>query len=186
MNQPGSCPRKGGMHIGIGPLFAIALLAATLVGGLVLVPLGLPGLWIMLGAALVYWVVVPTGGVGLVTFLIAAALVIVAEVLEFTIAGRYTKQYGGSRRASWGAIIGGIAGALVGVPVPVIGSLIGAFVGAFVGAYLGERTVHRDARNDPTKVAKGALIGRAVAAAAKSGLGLLVAVVIMGAALWGR
>ncbi len=174
------------MQIGLGPFFTIALLAAAVVGGLVLVPLGLPGLWIMLGAALVYWIVVPSGGIGLVTLLIAAALVIAAEVLEFAIAGRYTKQYGGSRRASWGAIIGGIVGALVGVPVPVIGSLIGAFVGAFVGAYLGERSVHRDARNDPTKVAKGALIGRAVAAAAKSGIGLLVAVVLMGAALWRR
>jgi len=174
------------MELSIGPILALGLLAAALLGGLILVPLGLPGLWIMLGAALVYWIVVPAGGVGLVTLLIAAVLVIAAEVLEFTIAGRYTKQYGGSRRASWGAILGGIAGALVGVPVPVIGSLIGAFVGAFVGAYVGERTVHRDARNDPTTVAKGALIGRAVAAAAKSGLGLLVAVVILGAAIWGR
>jgi len=174
------------MELSIGPILALGLLAAALLGGLILVPLGLPGLWIMLGAALVYWIVVPAGGVGLVTLRIAAVVVIAAEVLEFTIAGRYTKQYGGSRRASWGAILGGIAGALVGVPVPVIGSLIGAFVGAFVGAYVGERTVHRDARNDPTTVAKGALIGRAVAAAAKSGLGLLVAVVILGAAIWGR
>ena len=170
----------------LAPFLAIALLAAALFGALLLVPLGLPGLWVMLGAALVYWIIVPAGGVGVATLLVAVALVIAAEVLEFTIAGRYTKQYGGSRRASWGAILGGITGALVGVPIPVIGSLIGAFVGAFVGAYVGERSVHRDARSNPTTVAKGALIGRAVAAAAKSALGLLVAVVIMGAAIWGR
>lgn len=169
----------------ISTAFALVLLFAALLGGLLLVPLGLPGLWVMLGAAIVYWIAVPTGGVGLVTVVIASALVIVAEVLEFTIAGRYTKKYGGSRRASWGAILGGIVGALVGVPVPVVGSLIGAFVGSFVGAFVGEYTVHRDLRADPTRAATGALVGRAVAAAAKSGLGILVAVVVFGAAALG-
>ncbi len=173
------------MAITVAPMLALVLLVATLLGGLLLVPLGLPGLWVMLGAALVYWIVVPAGGVGLVTLLIVSVLVILAEVLEFTIAGRYTKRYGGSRRASWGAIIGGILGAIVGVPVPVVGSLVGAFVGSFVGAFVGELTVHRDARNDPARVARGALVGRAVAAAAKSGIGMLVAVVVLGAAVVG-
>jgi uncharacterized protein YqgC (DUF456 family) len=160
-------------------------LAVVLIGGLLLVPLGLPGLWIMLGAALLYSVLVPMSGVGAVTLVIAALLVIVAEVLEYTIAGRYTRQYGGSRRASWGAILGGLIGAVVGVPVPVVGSLAGAFVGAFAGAFVGELTVHRDLRSDPTTVAKGAVVGRAVAAAAKSGLGLLLAVVVFTAAAIG-
>lgn len=164
---------------------ALVLLAVVLLGGLLLVPLGLPGLWVMLGAALVYWIAVPAGGIGLVTFGIAALLVVVAEVLEYTIAGRYTRQYGGSPRASWGAILGGLIGAVVGVPVPVIGSLVGAFAGAFVGAFLGELTVHRDTRANPTTVATGALVGRAVAAAAKSGLGLLVAVLVFASAVFG-
>lgn len=164
---------------------ALVLLAITLLGGLLLVPLGLPGLWVILGAGLVYWIVLPTGGIGLVTFGIAALLVVVAEVLEYTIAGRYTRQYGGSSRASWGAIIGGLIGAIVGVPVPVVGSLVGAFAGAFAGAFLGELTVHRDSRANPTRVATGALVGRAVAAAAKSGLGLMVAVLLFASAVVG-
>lgn len=167
-------------------LVALLLLAAALVGGLLLVPLGLPGLWVILGATLVYWIVVPAGGIGLWTVVFAVLLIGLAEVLEFTIAGKYTKRYGGSRRASWGAILGGILGALVGVPVPVIGSLIGAFVGSFAGAFVGEYSVHRDQRADPTRAAKGAVIGRAIAAAAKSGLGLIVAVLVFGSAVWGR
>ena len=173
------------MEIALVPVLALLLLIVALLGGLVLVPLGLPGLWVMLGAALVYWVAVPAGGVGLITILVASALVILAEVLEFTIAGRYAKKYGGSRRAAWGAILGGIVGAIIGVPLPVVGSLIGAFIGSFVGAFLGEFSVHRDVRSDPTRAATGALIGRAVAAAAKSGLGMLVAVVVLGAAMLG-
>ena len=108
-----------------------------------------------------------------------------AEVLEYTISGRYTRKYGGSSRASWGAILGGLVGAVVGVPIPVVGSLFGAFVGAFAGAFIGELTVARGERGDPTRVATGALVGRAIAAAVKSALGLLVAVLLIGAAIAG-
>lgn len=173
------------MDFTIAPAIATVVLGIVLMGALLLVPIGLPGLWVMLGAALLYWIVVPTGGVGLVTVLIASGVVIVAEVLEFTITGNYAKRYGGSKRASWGAIIGGIVGAVVGVPIPVIGSLIGAFVGSFAGAFIGELTVDRSTRSNPQRVATGALIGRAVASALKSALGLVVVVVVMGAAIWG-
>lgn len=173
------------MDLSLMPMLALALLFVGLLGGLVLVPLGLPGLWVMLGVAVLYSVLLPAGGIGWITLAVAGVLILLAEFLEFTIAGKYTKQYGGSKRASWGAIVGGLVGALVGVPIPVIGSLIGAFVGSFAGAYVGELTVHRDSRNNPTTVAKGALVGRAVAAAVKSAIGLVVAVVVFGAALAG-
>ncbi len=162
---------------------AVLLLAAGLLGGLLLVPLGFPGLWVMLGAALLYWVLLPGGGIGLWTLVGAALIVVTAEVLEYTISGRYTRKYGGSRRAGWGAIVGGLVGAVVGVPVPVVGSLVGAFVGAFAGAFVAEWSVHRDRRANPTRVATGALIGRAVAAAVKCGLGVVVATWILIAAL---
>ncbi len=165
---------------------ALVCLALALVGGLLVVPLGLPGLWVMLGAALLYSVVLPAGGIGAWTLLGAVALVMLAEVLEFTISGKYTRRYGGSRRASWGAIVGGLVGAVVGVPIPVIGSVLAAFAGAFVGAYIGERTMHRDVRGDPTRVATGAVVGRAVAAAVKSGLGVVVAIWLFVAAVVGR
>lgn len=173
------------MNLSVTPFIALSLLAASLLGSLILVPLGLPGLWIMLGAAVLYSVLLPAGGIGWITLLVAGVLIVIAEILEYTIAGKYTKQYGGSSRASWGAILGGLAGAIMGVPIPVVGSLVGAMLGAFVGAFLGEMTVHRDKRSDPTRVATGALVGRAVAAAVKSGIGLLVAVIVFGAAIAG-
>ena len=173
------------MEITGAPFLSLIILAVALLGGLLMVPSGLPGLWVMLAAAIIYWIVIPAGGIGMVTVLTAATIVIVAEVLEYTIAGRYTRKYGGSSRASWGAIMGGLVGAVVGVPIPIIGSLAGAFVGAFAGAFVGEMTVPRDQRGDPARVATGALVGRAIAAAVKSGLGLVVAVLVMGAALTG-
>jgi uncharacterized protein len=165
---------------------AIALLGVVLLASLLMVPLGLPGLWVMLGAALLYNVLLPAGGIGWVTLGGCGALVIVAEVLEFTLGARYTKKYGGSRRAGWGSIIGGIAGAIVGVPVPVIGSVIGASVGAFAGALVGEFTVPRESRGDLAKVATGAVVGRAVAAALKTAIGVVVLVWILAVVIFNR
>lgn len=169
----------------VSPQLAIPLLGMVLFGSLLLIPIGLPGLWLMLGAALLYWIALPAGGIGLWTLVGASVLVIIAELLEFTIAGSYTRKYGGSRRASWGAILGGIAGAVFGVPVPFIGSIIGAMLGAFAGAFLGELTVKREDRGDPTRVAMGAMFGRAVAAAVKCGIGIVVGVWIFSAAVVG-
>ncbi len=163
----------------------LLLLGVALAGGLVLIPVGLPGLWVMLGAALLHWVLVPMGGIGLWTMAAAGALVVVAEVLEFTISARYTRKYGGSRRASWGAVVGGLVGAVVGIPVPVVGSLVGALAGAFLGALVAELTVTRGERGAPVRVATGALVGRVVAAAAKVGIGVVVAVLVMAAAAVG-
>lgn len=162
------------------------LLSLTLLAGLLLVPLGLPGLWVMLGATFVYWLAIPGGAIGGLTVTIVGLLVVVAEVLEFTIAGGYAKKYGGSSRASWGAVVGGLLGAFIGVPIPVVGPLLGAFAGAFGGALLGELTVSRSTRGEPMKVATGALIGRAVAAAVKTGFAVLILVWVSSALLVSR
>jgi uncharacterized protein len=159
----------------------LLLLVAVLFLSFVMIPFGLPGLWIMVGAALAYQLLVP-GSVGTTTVVGTAVLALVAEVLEFTLAGRYARKYGGSRRAGWGAIIGSIAGAIIGVPIPVIGSIIGGFVGAFVGAFIAERSRGTEL-GGASRVATGALIGRVVAAAMKTGIGVAIAVWILFAAL---
>jgi uncharacterized protein len=159
----------------------LLLLAAVLLLSFVMIPFGLPGLWIMVGAALAYQLLVP-GTIGMVTLVGSALLALVAEILEFTLAGRYARKYGGSRRASWGAIIGSIVGAIIGVPIPILGSLVGGFVGAFVGAFLAERSRGTELGGS-SRVATGALIGRVVAAAMKTGLGVAIAVWVFAAAV---
>lgn len=146
------------------------LLLAALVVGLLLIPFGLPGLWVMVGAVLLHSWLVP-GQIGMITVIGVTVLAIVAEILEFLAAGRYARKYGGSRRAAWGAILGGIAGAIIGVPIPVIGSVIGAFAGSFAGALAAEMTLG-SRMGDATRVATGALIGRAVATALKVAIGV--------------
>jgi len=162
---------------------AVAILAVVCLGALFLVVLGLPGLWLMLCAALLYNWLQPAAAIGWLAIGIAAALAVVAEVLEFTLAARYTTRYGGSRRAGWGAILGGIVGAMIGLPIPVVGSVIGAFAGSFAGALLFEITRPGASRDSAARVAWGALLGRVVATAAKTGLGCAMAVLLIVAAL---
>jgi hypothetical protein len=151
----------------------ILLLLACL-AALLLVPLGLPGLWVMVGIGFVYNWLVGTEAIGWLTLAGAATLALLGEVIETLLGARFTRRYGGSRRAAWGAVIGGIVGAIVGVPVPVVGSMVGAFAGAFVGALVAEYTVGR-AAGAATRVATGALLGRAAAVAVKVGIGCAIA-----------
>jgi uncharacterized protein YqgC (DUF456 family) len=164
----------------------LALFALVLVGCVALIPLGLPGTWLMLVAAIGANLLPGPRLVGASTLIAVALVALVGEVLEYTVSARYTTRYGGSRRAGWGAIAGGFVGAVIGVPVPIVGSVVGAFVGAFAGAYLAERSREtaegRVAHGPAARVATGALVGRAVAAALKTGCGILIAVWLLLAA----
>src|SRR5258708_1783078 len=100
---------------------ATLVLGIALVCALLLIPLGLPGMWSMVAAAIAYALLVPHAGIGILTIGAVAALALLAELLELGLVARVTRRYGGSRRAAWGAIIGGFAGVIVGVPVPIIG-----------------------------------------------------------------
>jgi uncharacterized protein YqgC (DUF456 family) len=161
---------------------ALLLLIVACVAGLVLVPLGLPGLWLMLAAGAVHAWLAPPPALGWGVVAIGVVVAMIAEVLEFTLAARATQRWGGSRRAAWGSILGGFAGAVVGVPVPIVGPVLGALAGAFAGALVGEWLWERDHRA-ATRAATGALIGRALGMAAKSMAGCLVAALLVGGAL---
>ena len=162
---------------------SVLILVVALVGAMLLIPLGLPGTWVMVGAALVYHIAV-RGSIGIATVVGTAVLALIGELLEFSLAARFTRRYGGSRRAGWGAILGGLAGAFIGVPMPVVGPVIGALLGSFFGALAAELTVRGDHRA-ATRVATGALFGRATAAAMKIALGMVMAVWIILAAVTG-
>ncbi|HEY6088503.1 MAG TPA: DUF456 domain-containing protein [Gemmatimonadaceae bacterium] len=154
---------------------ALLILGCVIILSWILIVLGLPGLWIMIATAVTYNLIVPGEPIGWFTLVGVAVLAFVAELLEFTMTGKYARKYGGSRRAGWGAIIGGIVGAMIGFPVPIIGPVIGAFVGSFAGALIAELGAGSSA-TDATRVAKGALIGRAVSTALKMGIGFTIGI----------
>jgi uncharacterized protein len=153
---------------------AFGILTIVLILSLVLIALGLPGMWVMIASAVVYNITTHTNAIGWFTLISVGVLALIAEVIEFTLAGKYARKYGGSRRAGWGAMLGGIAGAFMGVPVPIVGPLIGAFIGSFVGALVGELSTG-STKTGAAKAATGALVGRVVATGMKMGVGCAIA-----------
>lgn len=160
----------------------ILILTAVLLLSLVLIVLGLPGLWIMIATAVTYTLIVPGRPIGWFTIGAICILGIIAELLDITLAGRFARKYGGSRRAGWGAIIGGMIGAFVGLPIPVVGSMVGALVGAFAGALVAELRGGAGT-NAATRVATGALLGRVAGTVIKIALGFGIAIWIFFAAM---
>jgi len=140
-------------------------IAAVLVmlGGLLAIPVGLPGLWLIVAVTLG---LVLAGELGWAPGLGVAVAAAVAEAAELLVVARLGRAYGGSRRAFWGAVVGGMLGLFVGVPVPIIGPVITAFFGTFLGAgavtLLETRSVGRSAR-----VGWGVVLARTAAVAMK-------------------
>ena len=163
------------------PTLLTLLMAACFLVGLALVPLGLPGLWVMVLAVIGYAALTDFQRIGAATILIVVALAAIGEVLEAWLGFGFARRYGGSKRAGWGALVGGIVGAIVGVPVPVIGSVIGAFIGSFAGAVVFEYS--KSDAGTAVRAGWGALLGRAAATAAKIAVGVVIAVVALFAAL---
>lgn len=143
---------------------ALALMALCLL----LVPLGIPGLWGMM------LVLLALAAMGEFPWLLWGALLAVAaaaELLEFLIVKRFGRRYGGSTRAFWGAVAGGLVGLFVGAPIPVVGSLLTGLVGTFAGAAVVTMAETRSAGR-ASKVGWGVLLARVVSVGVKVGAGV--------------
>ena len=158
-------------------LFGLVI-AALMALSIILIPLGLPGLWIMVAIVGVgAWL----GEVSALVLAATVALAAMAELAEWLVVQRLNVRYGGSPRAFWGAVIGGFAGVLIGAPVPVIGSVIAGFLGSFLGAAavtyheLGDAAAAR-------RVGWGVVAGRALSAGHKVGAGVVI--LVLGGGAW--
>src|SRR5256714_15527545 len=140
-------------------LLGTAIMAVAALVGLAIVPLGLPGLWIMVAGVLAYGWLTAFRTVGIATIAIVLAIAFLGEIIDNWLGFRFAKRYGGSTRSGWGALLGGLVGAVIGVPVAVIGSVIGAFLGSFIGAAVFEPSYSRHARV-PARPGWGAVTGR--------------------------
>jgi hypothetical protein len=152
----------------------LALAVVIMVVALLLIPLGIPGLWVMIG---VLTLAVAGGEVSPWILLLLIVVAVLAELAEWAIVARTSARWGGSRKAFWGAIAGGVAGILLGLPVPlpILGPLLAGLLGTFAGAAavtLWETRTMRSAG----RVGCGAVLGRAFAAAVKTAAGVVILV----------
>lgn len=151
----------------------IALGVVGLLAGLVIVPLGFPGIWVMIG---VLTIAAALDEVAPLTLLFLVAFGVLAEIAEWVIVKKTSARYGASNRAFWGAIVGGLIGIVVGLPIPVVGMLAAGILGTFVGAAVVALWETRRLRPSG-RAAWGAVVGRAFAAAFKTAAAVVVLVV---------
>ncbi len=172
----------------------VIVLMAVLLGCWLLNVFGLPGNWVMLVVAIVYWYFVPADWLtyGWVVLVILGVLAILGEVVEFLAGAMGATKAGGSKRgaalAVIGSMIGGIVGIFVGslVPIPIIGSLITALLfagfGALLGAVLGEQWKGRSL-DESVEIGKAAFWGRILGTLGKMLAGAVMLAVVCAAAV---
>lgn len=149
----------------------------TMLLGVVLVPLGLPGEFLIVIATGVFILAAGSGIISWGTFLALLVLGILAEIIEF-FAGLFGAKVKGSLWSGVGAIIGGIAGAFIGAPFGlIVGSLVGVFAGTFFGAYLVELYISKHSDQAMT-VAGAALVARLIGVAVKVTIALVMIIIV--------
>src|SRR3712207_1503794 len=93
-------------------VYYILTLLVMLVG-MFLNIIGLPGIWLMIGAVGVYaWLTRADNYVGTVSLIVLVGLGVLAEVVEFLAGSAGAKKAGGSKRSAMGAIVGAIIGGI--------------------------------------------------------------------------
>ena len=150
-----------------------------LIFGVMIVPLSLPGSFVLFLDALLYSIFVGfPGSKTWVVLLISGMLVALGEGIEFfttTVGPKKEAVPGGAIAAS---IIGGIIGAIIGIPIILIGSVLGLFVGTFLGAFLYSVATHKKTR-EAMRIATITLCSRMVAIFAKTMVALVMAVYLL-------
>lgn len=159
--------------------FLFVLLYIVLTAVLFSTTIGLPGNWILVGAALVVALI---DGFTTMTWgylLLCVGLAVVGEVIEAVLGAVIVARRGGSRWGVIGGIVGGFAGVIVGAPIVApLGSVIFGFVGAFAGAVIGE--LSRNRQVEPAlRIGVWSLMGKGAAVTAKLAVGCAILAIII-------
>lgn len=143
-----------------GLVLATTLLYLAMGVGLLVIPLGIPGQFVIAGAATLFTLVAGSAVLPWWVPITLLGLAVFAEAGEAAAGFLGAKQARGSVWSAVGGMGGGIAGAILGSAVaPILGSLAGALAGTFAGAFAVEYSRGGHAPNAKA-VAKGALLGR--------------------------
>jgi uncharacterized protein YqgC (DUF456 family) len=110
-------------------VLVVILVAAGVTGSLL--PL-VPGLPLILGAALLHALATGFQAIGPGRLLILAGLTAVGYILDGMAGALGARRFGGSWWGIAGAVLGGIVGLFVGLPGLIVGPLAGAVVGELI------------------------------------------------------
>ncbi len=151
-----------------------------MLAGLVSILIGIPGTFIILGAAFVYSACTHFEVVSIRLLAGLLSIAMTGEIIEAFLGLFVARKFGASRLALFSTLVGGFAGAVIGsVVLPLIGTVIGAVAGAFLGAFISEMALKRGVERS-VSAGMGAFIGRTGAVFAKLFLGtIMIALVVV-------
>ncbi len=149
-------------------ILVILLVVAGVVGSLL--PL-VPGLPLILGAALFHGLITGFTAFGPGRLLVLAGLTAIGYVLDGLAGALGARRFGGSRWGIAGAVLGGVVGLFAG--------LLGLILGPLVGAVIGEVVSGRQLR-DSLRIGLGTFLGILAGGAIR----FAVALTMAGLTLW--
>jgi len=153
--------------------------AIGLLAGLLMIPLGLGGTFVIFGVGLVTALVTHWTRVEWQALAVIGILAVIGEVLESLLGVLVVKRYGATKGAMWGTFLGGVVGGVAGTAVlPIAGSLVGAFVGAFLGAVVGELIQRRELQPS-MRAGWAAFVGRLLTVAVKFEIGVVMVTILI-------
>jgi uncharacterized protein YqgC (DUF456 family) len=159
-------------------LYAV-LLTVALLAGLVAVPFGFPGTFIILAAAFLYALGTGFSVITWTTLGVLLAAALLAEGAEALAGLAGARKYGSGRLGIVASIVGGIAGAVLGAPLFFgLGAVPGAMVGAFAGAVLAEFARGRSSR-EALRAGWGTFLGRLAGTVVKGALAVAMTVICL-------
>jgi uncharacterized protein YqgC (DUF456 family) len=114
------------------------LLFFGMVAGLITIPFGFPGTFIILGCILVYAIATDfSGAVGVTFFVVLAVMTLIAETADNWLTAIGARRYGASTGSIWLSFLGGLLGAIfIGGPAALIFGPLGPVAGGFIGAFI--------------------------------------------------
>jgi len=161
------------------------LLFAGMLLGLLIIPFGLPGTFVILLSVSIYAIATHfAAGVGIAFFVMLCILTVVSETADNWLTAVGARRFGASRGSIWRSFFGGLAGAIIlGGPLALVlgplGPVGGGFVGAFLAVFLYEYSQRKDARQ-ALRAGWGTFVGRLAGMALKLviAVGMVVAVTV--------
>ena len=159
---------------------AAILLFLGMFVGLLTIPFGIPGTFIILGSILVYALATDfSAAISVPFFIFLCVLTVIAETADNWLTAAGARRYGGSRSSMWLSVVGGLLGAIVlGGPAAMILGPLGPVAGGLLGAFcavVGYELHAGKSRNEAFRAGWGSFLGRL----AGIGLKLVIAVAMI-------
>ena len=149
----------------------------VLLVGLILIPIGLSGTFIIVADVLVFSLFDKFDRIPIWLIIVFFIVSVLGEVVEYLSSVVGTKKFGASNLSIVLMFVFMIVGGLVGASFTFgIGAMFGAIIGAFVGALVGELISKKNLRK-ALKAGTGAFLGKMTAWIVKISIGVVMVVI---------